>query len=241
MRNILGGAAFAAVAALGATSHAGLNYSNGPAGAFAAGYTISSPADGNATDEAFTNQQISGPAALTQTFVPATGFKLDKLVFLSGGMAGGSGTLNIYPINLTVTGQGGGNGDGYVNNQYETGLLGGGAGLPITIAGNGGTQLLSFDLTGADEISLVAGREYAIDFALTSGQIALYRSNADAISTGNLYQVAGSSAPGTRTQVGGSPQRDAFFAAYAVQTPEPASLSLIGAGAAAVLRRRRRA
>jgi len=45
-----------------------------------------------------TNQQANAGVSLAQTIVTgASGFQLDAIEIYSGGKAGGTGTLNIYP------------------------------------------------------------------------------------------------------------------------------------------------
>jgi hypothetical protein len=194
-----------------------------------------------------TNQQVGTGTSLTQTFMTgASGFPLDKIVIYSGGKAGGTANLNLYPAPV-----GGADTDGFVNTSFSTDLFNGGAGLPFTFFGSGGQQYMTLDLTGADEITLAPNTKYALEFDITSGGAGAFswmRSGSGQYPDGNLY--AGSSemnfngtppanGRGERDQVGGTPQRDAGFALYAV--PEPGSLSLIAIAGMALLRRRRSA
>jgi hypothetical protein len=190
-----------------------------------------------------TNQQANAGVSLAQTIVTgASGFQLDAIEIYSGGKAGGTGTLNIYPNPV-----GGTDTDGFVNTSFSTDLLNGGAGLPFTFFGSGGAQYVRLDLTGADEITLAANTKYAIEIDVTSGTFAWLRSNAGTYPNGNLYSGASelnfngtppANGRGERDQVGGTPQRDGGLALFAV--PEPASLTLIGIGVFAFAARARR-
>lgn len=213
------------------------------AASFAPGYAIASPTNGAAQAVMTVNQQPGAGVSLAQTFkTGASGFQLDKIVIYSGGKAGGTGTLNIYPAPV-----GGEDTDGFVNTSFSTDLLNGGAGLAFTFNGSPGAQYLTLDLTGTDEITLAANQKYAIEIDVTSGSFSWMRSASGQYPDGNLYQGAtelnfNGTAPangrGERDQVGGTPQRDGGFALYAV--PEPSSLAVAGLGGLAALGRRRR-
>jgi hypothetical protein len=191
------------------------------------------------------NQQQNAGISYTQTFrTGPNGFKLDGFDIYSGGKAGGTARLNIYPDPV-----GGENGDGFVNTSFSTDLLNGGAGLEFAFNGSPGLQYMRFNLTGADEITLAPNQQYAIELDILTGQFSWQRSAAGTYPDGNLYRDAteggfNGTPPannrGQRTQVGGSPDRDAALALYTI--PEPASALLIAGGALGLMlgtRRRR--
>jgi hypothetical protein len=172
--------------------------------------------------------------ALTFT-TGAVGFTLDQFSIVAAGGAGGN--VNIYrvpQVDAEGGNQGGKETDGYVNITLSTPLLGGGAGLPFTFNGTPNETLLTFDLTGADEITLQPNSVYAIDFTNT-GNFFVRRGGAFYTGGGNIYSGAGTD----RFDVAGG-RRDAPLALYAAAPiPEPSSLALLGLGAAALVRRRR--
>ncbi len=170
------------------------------------------------------NQQVGPGTSLVQTIrTGASGFKLDKLDFYSGGQAGAAVRLNIYPDPV-----GGEDADGFVNTSFSTDLLNGGAGIQFNINGSPGLRYMRLDLTGADEITLAPNQQYAIELDIlgTPGdgsQFSWYRSGAGTYPDGNLYQggteqnFAGTPPAnnrGERFAVGGTPQRDAGLALY---------------------------
>ena len=167
------------------------------------------------------NQQVTTGTSLVQTIrTGASGFKLDKLDLYSGGQGGATVRLNIYPDPV-----GGEDADGFVNTSFSTDLLNGGAGLEFTIGGSPGLRYVRLDLTGADEITLDPNQQYAIELDVTggNGQFSWYRSTAGTYPDGNLYSggtesgfngTAPANNRGLRTQVGGTPQRDAGLALF---------------------------
>jgi hypothetical protein len=170
------------------------------------------------------NQQRDPGNSLVQTIrTGASGFKLDKIDLYSGGQAGATVRLNIYPDPV-----GGEDADGFVNTSFSTDLLNGGAGIEFAVNPSPGLRYVRLDLTGGDEITLAPNQQYAIEFDIlgTPGdgsQFSWYRSSAGTYPNGNLYgglteQDFNGTPPannrGTRTQVGGTPQRDAGLALY---------------------------
>jgi hypothetical protein len=96
---------------------------------------------------------------------------------------------------------------------------------------------MRFNLTGQDQITLAPNQQYAIELDILTGQFSWQRSAAGTYPNGNLYRDAteggfNGTPPannrGQRTQVGGSPDRDAALALYTV--PEPSSLALLAIG-----------
>lgn len=241
-----------ATAALAAASsaYAGLAISTAPIAAFAPGYTIASPSGGNPQTPAQTGQFVNGGTSLTQTFVTgAAGFQLDRIVIDSGGKAGTTVKLSIFQNPV-----GGANSDGFVNTSFSTDLLGAGNGLTGTVFGSGGPQLLTFDFTGSDELTLLPNTKYAFQINSTGDASTSFnwiRSNQDELAAGNLYQGGNeqdfAGTPGTangrgaRYALGTPAQLDGLFAIYAVSVPEPTAVAALGLGGAAIIKRRRRA
>jgi hypothetical protein len=179
-----------------------------------------------------------GGNAVSITFrAPVGGFKLDKLSFVAAGGAGAS--VQIYRVPqagdaLGAGSQGGTEADGFVNYAFSpAGLLNGGTPLPFSFDGTATQTLLTLDLTGTDEVNLVGGAVYGIDFTNT-GNFFVRRGAAFYTGDSNIYQ--GDAAGTSRNDVANG-RRDAPLALYAV--PEPATLGALSLAATALIRRRR--
>lgn len=95
------------------------------------------------------------------------------------------------------------------------------------------TKVMTLDFTGSDQITLVAGKTYAIEFVNVTGSstgFALTRRGASTYPDGMVFS--------NRVSVNGTGTRDAAMQIFAV--PEPASLVLAFAGSALICARRRR-
>jgi hypothetical protein len=190
------------------------------------------------------NQQENAGTSYVQTIrTGVEGFRLDMIDIYSGGKAGGTVRLNIYPDPV-----GGEDSDGFVNTSFSTDLLNGGAGLEFTVNGSGGLQYLRLDLTGADEITLAPNQQYAIELDILSGQFSWQRSAAGTYPDGNIYRGGTESSfngtppannRGLRTQVGGTPQRDGGLALYAIPEPGTMMLAAVAMMALSAVARRR--
>jgi hypothetical protein len=177
------------------------------------------------------NQQGAGQTFAHTFRTGASGFQLDMIDIYSGGKAGADLRLNIYPEPV-----GGNAADGFVNTSFSTDLLGGGAGIPVTVFGSGGLQYIRLDLTGTDEITLAPNTKYAIELDVLSGQMSWQRGG-EVYGDGNFYTGAteggfNGTPPannrGERFNVAGG-TRDGGIALYAV-IPEPSSIVLFGVG-----------
>ena len=106
---------------------------------------------------------------------------------------------------------------------------------------NGDLRVLTFELTDADQVTLVADTSYAFEiFTTTAGNsdnfFYLYRSGSDLYSDGIGYTASNESS--TRSRISSVNRTVAF--AYTI-VPEPASLAVLGLGSMMMLRRRRTA
>jgi hypothetical protein len=122
------------------------------------------------------------------------------------------------------------------------------SGLSIALSTSGGTVQGNFALSGADQVSLLANEQYALEIwtpaAAGAAGITWFRlpSNTPLDPGGQMF-TAGDAAGIRQTlnlngQAGGAP-RTAALALHAV-VPEPSSLALIGLGALSCLIRRRK-
>jgi len=103
--------------------------------------------------------------------------------------------------------------------------------LPGATAG-----VLDFSLSGADQVSIVAGRQYIFEISSTTnpGGMIWYR-NGD-----NTIEYAGGQAFRQRSPLNGNAARDMTLAATVVGVPEPTSAALLGMGGLLVVNQLRR-
>jgi hypothetical protein len=201
------------------------------------------PAIATTTTPDLQSGSTSGGRTLQTFTTGASGFQLDSVAFVAGG-GPGSITFNIYKIQQTGDpwgDQGGKETQGFVNRVTpsggDTGLLGtGGLGLTYNWFGTATSDIITLDLTGADEITLLPNSVYAI--ALNEGNDTNFftrRGSTSFYTGGNLY---GWNNTTQYFDVAGN-KVDAPLAVYAV-VPEPAGLAMLGIGGLTLLGRRRR-
>jgi hypothetical protein len=101
--------------------------------------------------------------------------------------------------------------------------------------GGANAAVLDFALTGADQVSIVAGRQYIFEISSTSNPNGMvwFRQGA----TGNY---TGGQAFRQRAPLNGNPARDMTIAANVVAVPEPTVAAVFGLGALVLARLRRK-
>lgn len=174
----------------------------------------------NPASQATVGESFGSGANFTQTFtIPAGGpnYTMQTVYLYAGGGTGTTATatitVNVYDLG-TVTAP---NPSSYAPG---TNLLGGGAGLPITYVtqANG---LLKLDFTGADQLQLVAGREYAFEIAGTTSANSMfwYRTGANTYAGGAAYR--------NRSHINGTNARDFALALYGPINTDPLPPTLV--------------
>lgn len=110
-----------------------------------------------------------------------------------------------------------------------------------TLIGTNARQVLTFDLTGSDEVTLVAGTNYAFEIVSTTtssgADFSWWRTSSGGNQDPDGSAFLATSAVDMRDRAAGG--ADLGFA-YTV-VPEPASLAMLGLGSLLILRRRRSA
>lgn len=174
--------------------------------------TFSNPSSATAT-ESFTGG--GGNTNLSQTFVAPSSIVLQAISIYVGGGSTGTGagapvTLNLYDLGVQVS-----NPNKYTASIVGSNLLGSGAGLPITYV-NQPNGVLEFDFTGADQVQLVAGHQYAFELTGVANTTPLFwqRVNSNPYASGAAYRNQ------TNIVSGGS-TRDFALAVYTNIPPPP--------------------
>jgi len=189
--------------------------------------TMSNPSATATVGEGFNSSNTN----ISQTFtVTATNFVLQTIdLYIGGGSGTGSGTnfnLNLYDLGAQTAP----NPSPYTVNIVGANLLGSGAGLPISysVQANG---ILRLDFTGADQVVLQGGHEYAFEIAGVPGTLPAYwyRSGADTYSGGAAYR--------NQSWINGSSARDFALAVYGSPTNSVATTSLCTVDWGAVFQR----
>lgn len=227
--------AFAAVAVMATGSYAGVSATQLPIVDSWPGSPVLQTTATPDTDSTVSNGGPGNGVALTIT--TSAGFQLRKFSIVA---AGGPSDVLVQIYKLTAGFEGGTEADGHAQLGFAPQLLGGGTPLPFTFFGTATENILEFDLTGSDQITLDPNSLYAIDFTPdpndTGYNFYVRRGGAFYTDGGNIYASAASGTD--RFDVAGG-RRDAPLALYAV--PEPTTLAMLAllAGTAPLWRRRR--
>ncbi|HVU32265.1 MAG TPA: immunoglobulin domain-containing protein [Opitutaceae bacterium] len=205
-----GTVAYAGVTVTGGTAPGATSWSGTPIVA-----TVNNPSGDTSVAEGF-----SAPAtSYGQTFtIPITSsYVLTRVCLYVGG---GTGTSTSAPLMVNLydlRGQAAPNPSSY---SGSANLLGGGNGLPLTYTtqANG---ILQLDFTGADQVTLLAGRMYVLEISGVSGTNPLgwLRGITDTYAGGAAYRSG--------SWINGSNARDFALAVYGTPTATPATSTTI--------------
>lgn len=170
--------------------------------------TLSNPSGTATVGESFNSSNTN----LAQTFtVTTTNYVLQTMdLYVGGGTGTGSGTnlnLNLYDLGTQTAP----NPSPYAANIIGGNLLGSGAGLPISYSLQA-NAILKLDFTGADQVVLQNGHEYAFEISGVQGTLPAlwYRSGSDTYSGGAAYR--------NQAWINGSNARDFALAVYGTPT-----------------------
>ncbi len=177
---------------------------------------------------------------MAETFTPTSAFSLASFNTVLAINASGTYQVHLYDLGPAGTVSPSGSAATYTPG---TDLF---SGLSLSLSTSGGQVQGSFSLTGADQVSLLANEEYALEFwtpsALGASGITIYRGSGtdpggQMFSAGN--EVGARNTLAGNGQAGGAP-RTAGLALYATSVPEPSTFALAGMGLAALAAFRRR-
>jgi hypothetical protein len=235
----------AGIFALATTAQAGISFASGgsltswngtPTYVSLANASLSSATTGQG------DATITGSFGLmAETFTPSSSFTLGSFSILCSVNASTTYQVHLYDLGPAGTVSVNGTPAPYTPG---TDLF---SGLSLALSTSGGEVQGSFTLSGADQVSLLANEEYALEIwtpaAVGSAGITWFRNGGSPADPGGQMFSAGDSA-GTRNtlaangQAGGAPRIGAL-ALYTV-VPEPSSLALVGLGALALIIRKRK-
>lgn len=187
-------------------------------------------------------QTVAPNVVIGQTFtVNSPGFKVGALAWTFNGSASGNYGVHLFPFKAggTYTPTAG----GYVPaSDVNADLLSGGA--SVAYSGSSSTNVIFFDLTDADEVTLAPGLYTLEVWNLGSNTGSLFPMRAgETYAGGSVYQtgvdataLSATSSVSRNNVAGGT--RDGIFAVYAAGVPEPTTM--LGLASVGILAARRR-
>jgi hypothetical protein len=194
-----------------------------------------------APDAALVGQDIAPGGIEAETFLTGSvGFDLGEIDFVMQGDAT-SNSIHLFQLDNTINGTS----DAYNLSTNEVGhdLLGGGAGLSLSLSESANPVIDEFVFTGKDNVTLLPNTEYAIEVWNTgaSGTDIIWRNAAHSYLDGDSYQTTGPGAQSDNNAVvrnrSSFEPRNFLFAVYSV--PEPGSAALVLIATVGMLQRRR--